>query len=248
MIILKTPDEIVRMRRAGALVGRVLEVLRESVRPGISTAWLDRIAENAIREGDGIPSFKGYRGFPASICVSVNDEIIHGIPGDRILVEGDIVSMDVGAIVDGYHGDAAVTLGVGAVSPDAERLMRVTRESLAAGIENARPGRRLGDIGSAVQAHVESNGFSVVRDFVGHGIGRKMHEEPQIPNFGRPGEGIRLRAGMVLAIEPMVNAGGHEVRILDDRWTACTMDGSLSAHFEHTVAVTLDGPEVLTLP
>ncbi|HBK60017.1 MAG TPA: type I methionyl aminopeptidase [Firmicutes bacterium] len=248
MIILKTPDEIARMRRAGALVGRVLEVLRESVRPGVSTGWLDRLAENTIREGSGVPSFKGYRGFPASICASVNDEIIHGIPGGRILVEGDIVSVDVGAIVDGYHGDAAVTLGVGAVAPEAERLMQVTSESLDAGIANARPGRRLGDIGSAVQAFVEANGFSVVRDFVGHGIGRKMHEEPQIPNFGRPGEGIRLRAGMVLAIEPMVNAGGHEVRILGDGWTACTLDGLLSAHFEHTVAVTEDGPEVLTLP
>lgn len=248
MIILRTPDEIARMRRAGALVAQVLETLRENVRPGVSTGWLDRIAENTIREGNGVPSFKGYRGFPASICASVNDEVIHGIPGGRILVEGDIVGVDVGAIVDGYHGDAAVTLGVGSVSSEAERLMQATRESLHAGIENARPGLRLGDIGSAVQAVVEANGFSVVRDFVGHGIGRNMHEEPQIPNFGRPGEGIRLRAGMVLAIEPMVNAGGHEVRIQSDGWTACTLDGSLSAHFEHTVAVTLDGPEVLTLP
>ncbi|MEA4883206.1 MAG: type I methionyl aminopeptidase [Clostridia bacterium] len=248
MIILKTPAEIVRMRAAGALVGRVLEALRSRVAPGVATGSLDRLAEGIIRDAGGVPSFKGYRGYPASICASVNDEIIHGIPGGRALKEGDIVGIDVGAILDGYHGDSAITVPVGDVSPEAEHLMAATKGALEAGIAAARAGMRLGDIGHAVQAHVEAEGFSVVRDFVGHGIGRSMHEEPQIPNYGPPGVGLRLRPGMVLAIEPMVNAGGYEVEILDDNWTARTRDGSLSAHFEHTVAVTLDGPEVLTLP
>ncbi|HOK69998.1 MAG TPA: type I methionyl aminopeptidase [Bacillota bacterium] len=248
MIILKTAAEIEQMRKAGALVGQVLERLGRYVAPGVRTAELDAIAEEMILAAGGTPSFKGYCGYPASICVSVNDEIIHGIPGKRVLVEGDIVSIDCGAILDGYQGDAAMTFPVGDVSVEAEKLMRVTREALEAGIEMARPTMRLGDIGNAIQVHAESNGFSVVRDFVGHGIGRRMHEDPQIPNFGSPGTGLRLRPGMVLAIEPMVNAGGHEVMIMDDGWTTCTRDGSLSAHFEHTVAITDAGPEVLTLP
>jgi len=248
MIILKTAAEIEQMRKAGALVRQVLERLGRYVAPGVRTAELDAIAEEMILAAGGTPSFKGYCGYPASICVSVNGEIIHVIPGKRVLVEGDIVYIDCGAILDGYQGDAAMTFPVGDVSVEAEKLMRVTREALEAGIEMARPTMRLGDIGNAIQVHAESNGFSVVRDFVGHGIGRRMHEDPQIPNFGSPGTGLRLRPGMVLAIEPMVNAGGHEVMIMDDGWTACTRDGSLSAHFEHTVAITDDGPEVLTLP
>lgn len=248
MVILRTPAEIEQMRRAGSLVGQVLERLREHVAPGVSTRELDAIAENMIRSRGGVPSFKGYRGYPASICASVNNEIIHGIPGDRMLVDGDIISIDCGAMLGGYHGDAAMTFPVGDVSAEAEKLMTVTREALNAGIAMARLKMRLGDIGNAIQRHVEANGFSVVRDFVGHGIGRHMHEDPQIPNFGPAGMGMRLRTGMVLAIEPMVNAGGHEVVVMDDGWTACTRDGSLSAHFEHTVAITDDGPEVLTLP
>lgn len=248
MVILRTPAEIEQMRRAGSLVGQVLEKLREHVAPGVSTRELDAIAENMICSRGGVPSFKGYRGYPASICASVNNEIIHGIPGDRMLVDGDIVSIDCGAMLGGYHGDAAMTFPVGPVSAEAEKLMTVTREALNAGIAMARLKMRLGDIGNAIQRHVEANGFSVVRDFVGHGIGRHMHEDPQIPNFGPAGMGMRLRTGMVLAIEPMVNAGVHEVVVMDDGWTACTRDGSLSAHFEHTVAITDDGPEVLTLP
>ncbi len=248
MVILRTPAEIEQMRRAGSLVGQVLERLREHVAPGVSTRELDAIAENMICSRGGVPSFKGYRGYPASICASVNNEIIHGIPGDRMLVDGDIISIDCGAMLGGYHGDAAMTFPVGHVSAEAEKLMTVTREALNAGIAMARLKMRLGDIGNAIQRHVEANGFSVVRDFVGHGIGRHMHEDPQIPNFGPAGMGMRLRTGMVLAIEPMVNAGGHEVVVMDDGWTACTRDGSLSAHFEHTVAITDDGPEVLTLP
>lgn len=248
MVILRTPAEIEQMRRAGSLVGQVLERLREHVAPGVSTRELDAIAENMICSRGGVPSFKGYRGYPASICASVNNEIIHGIPGDRMLVDGDIISIDCGAMLGGYHGDAAMTFPVGPVSAEAEKLMTVTREALNAGIAMARPKMRLGDVGNAIQRYVEANGFSVVRDFVGHGIGRHMHEDPQIPNFGPAGMGMRLRTGMVLAIEPMVNAGGHEVVVMDDGWTACTRDGSLSAHFEHTVAITDDGPEVLTLP
>lgn len=248
MVILRTPAEIEQMRRAGSLVGQVLEKLREHVAPGVSTRELDAIAENMICSRGGVPSFKGYRGYPASICASVNNEIIHGIPGDRMLVDGDIISIDCGAMLGGYHGDAAMTFPVGPVSAEAEKLMTVTREALNAGIAMARPKMRLGDVGNAIQRYVEANGFSVVRDFVGHGIGRHMHEDPQIPNFGPAGMGMRLRTGMVLAIEPMVNAGVHEVVVMDDGWTACTRDGSLSAHFEHTVAITDDGPEVLTLP
>ncbi len=245
-IIYKSGAEIERMRVAGRLVARVLEELRGLVRPGVTTAELDAVAEQRIRDAGGVPSFKGYHGFPASICASVNEQVIHGIPSSRVLAEGDILSIDLGAIVGGYHGDAAITVPVGAISERAAELLRVTEESLYKGIEQARIGNRLGDIGHAVQRHVEAHGFSVVREFVGHGIGTSMHEEPQIPNYGDPGRGQRLAEGMVLAIEPMINIGKAAVRILDDGWTAVTRDGSLSAHFEHTVGVTSAGPMILT--
>ncbi|MCR4425411.1 MAG: type I methionyl aminopeptidase [Firmicutes bacterium] len=248
MIVLKTPSEIARMRRAGRLVAQVLESLGEHIKAGVTTETLDRMAETMIREAGAQPAFLGYRGFPATICASVNDVIVHGIPNGRPLAEGDIVGVDIGVVVDGFYGDAAMTFPVGRISAEAERLLEVTRGALSAAIEHARPGKRLGDISHAIQEHVEAAGFSVVRDFVGHGIGRNMHEEPQVPNFGEPGVGVRLKPGMVLAIEPMVNAGRHEVRIMQDNWTARTCDGRLSAHFEHTVAVTENGPEVLTLP
>ena len=248
MIVFKSPAEIELMRRAGFVVWQALERVGQAIRPGITTLELDAIAEETIRAAGAEPSFKGYHGYPASICVSVNEQVIHGIPGDRKLAEGDIVSVDVGAVLDGYHGDSARTFAVGAVSSLARKLMRVTEECLMAAIEVARVGMTLGDIGYAVQSHAESNGFSVVRDFVGHGIGRHMHEDPAVPNYGRPGQGRRLRPGMVLAIEPMVNAGSHGVEVLSDNWTAVTRDGSLSAHFEHTVAITENGPVGLTLP
>ncbi len=248
MIVCKSPAEIARMRSANRLVAAVLDELRAAVAPGVTTAELDRMAEARIQSVGGIPAFKGYRGYPATICASVNDQIIHGIPSGRALVEGDILSIDVGAILDGFCGDAAITVPIGTVSDAASKLMRVTREALDRAIEQARVGRRVSDISHAVQRHVESHGFSVVREFVGHGIGTAMHEEPQIPNFGAPGRGPRLVEGMVLAIEPMVNMGKPAVRVLADGWTAVTVDGSLSAHFEHTVAVTADGPMVLTDP
>lgn len=248
MIILKTEEEIGFLREAGRVVARCHEVLGRAIRPGMTTKELDEIAETFIRSAGGVPTFKGYLGYPASICVSVNDEVVHGIPGPRTLVEGDIVSIDAGVTYQGFVGDCAYTWPVGRVSEVVDRLMRVTRESLAAGIAQARAGNWLGDVSHAVQSHVEKHGFSVVRDYVGHGIGRQMHEEPQIPNFGPPGQGPPLEVGMVLAIEPMVNAGGHEVYTGRDRWTVRTRDGSLSAHFEHTVAVTRDGPSILTLP
>ncbi|TLM80451.1 MAG: type I methionyl aminopeptidase [Actinobacteria bacterium] len=247
MIIRKSPAEIEHMRAAGRVTARALRVAGEAVRPGVTTAELDALAEAAIREDGAVPAFKGYRGFPASICASVNGEVVHGIPGMRALAEGDIVSIDIGAVVDGYYGDSAMTFAVGLVSSEARRLMDVTRESLVAGIAKCVPGMRLHDISSAVQTVVEHAGFSVVREYVGHGIGRDMHEEPNVPNFGQSGTGPALREGMVLAIEPMVNAGGAQVRSLDDGWTVVTADGSLSAHFEHTVAVTADGPSILTL-
>jgi methionyl aminopeptidase len=246
MIILKSKDEIVVMRRAGRVVGDVLAFLKEAVRPGLTTGQLDSMVENRIREAGAIPAFKGYNGFPASLCASLNEQVVHGIPGSRILREGDIISLDVGAILDGFYGDAAETLGVGEISPEAAKLLQVTQESLFRGIEQARVDQYLGDIGHAVQKWVEANGFSVVRDYVGHGIGRAMHESPPIPNYGEPGRGPRLKAGMVLAIEPMVNVGGYSVREKPDHWTVVTADGSLSAHFEHTVAVTQEGPEILT--
>jgi methionyl aminopeptidase len=235
------------MAKAGRLVGEVLTQLAATVRPGINTAELDEIAEKWIGKAGGTPAFKGYHGYPATICASINDEVIHGIPsGRRVLDEGDIISIDVGVSLDGYYGDSAVTLPVGRVSEEAAELLRVTEESLFKAIEHARPGARVSDIGHAVQQHVEAHGFSVVREFVGHGIGQRMHEEPQIPNYGEPGRGPRLAEGMVLAIEPMVNAGKAAVKVLGDGWTAVTRDKSLSAHFEHTVAVTAGEPWILT--
>ena len=235
------------MREAGRLSARALRLVGEAIRPGVSTAELDEIAETAIREGGGIPAFKGYHGFPASICASLNEQVVHGIPGPRLVMDGDILSVDVGAVVEGYHGDNAMTFPVGEVSPDSRALMDVTRRSLEAGIAKCRPGMRLYDISHAVQSVVEAEGFSIVREYVGHGIGRDMHEEPQIPNFGPAGKGPMLKEGMVLAVEPMVNAGGAAVRQLDDGWTVVTADGARSAHFEHTIAVMENGPEVLTL-
>ena len=235
------------MRAAGRLVGQVLTALAAVVAPGVTTADLDAIAEGLIVDAGAIPAFKGYHGYPATICASVNDEVIHGIPsGKRVLEAGDVVSIDVGAALGGYYGDSAVTLPVGLVSEEAARLLRVTDESLYKAIDTVKPGGRVSDIGHAVQKHVEAHGFSVVREFVGHGIGQAMHEEPQVPNYGEPGRGPRLAEGMVLAIEPMVNAGKAAVRVLSDGWTAITRDRSLSAHFEHTVAVTADGPWILT--
>ena len=235
------------MREAGRLVGEVLTELSAMVAPGITTADLDAAAEARILAAGAAPAFKGYHGYPATICASINDEVIHGIPsGRRILQVGDVISIDVGASLDGYYGDSAVTLPVGPVSEEAATLLRVTDEALYKAIERARPGGRVSDLGHAVQQHVEAFGFSVVREFVGHGIGQRMHEEPQIPNYGEPGRGPRLAEGMVLAVEPMVNAGKPAVKVLADGWTAVTRDGSLSAHFEHTVAVTSGEPWILT--
>jgi methionyl aminopeptidase len=235
------------MRAAGKLVGQVLTALAAKVAPGVTTADLDAIAEGLIIDAGAIPAFKGYHGYPATICASVNDEVIHGIPsGQRVLNAGDVISIDVGAALGGYYGDSAVTLPVGPVSEDAAKLLRVTEESLYKAIDAVKPGGRISDIGHAVQKHVEAHGFSVVREFVGHGIGQEMHEEPQVPNYGEPGRGPRLAEGMVIAIEPMVNAGKPQVKVLSDGWTAVTRDRSLSAHFEHTVAVTADGPWILT--
>ena len=246
MIVCKSPAEIARMRPANALVAEVLRDLREAVRPGVTTADLDELAEKRIRQRGGEPAFKGYHGYPSTICASVNDQVIHGIPSARALVAGDILSIDVGVRMDGFYGDAAITVPVGAISERAAELLRVTEESLYKGIAQACVGARISDIGHAVQRHVEAHGFSVVREFVGHGIGSAMHEEPQIPNYGEPGRGPRLAEGMVLAIEPMINVGKPAVKILADGWTAVTRDGSLSAHFEHTVSVTSSGPVILT--
>ncbi len=248
MIIIKSPAEIEIMRAAGRVVGQVLEAVSQAVRPGVSTASLDRQAEEMARSLGAVPAFKGYRGYPYSLCCSLNEQVVHGFPGPGPLKEGDILSMDFGVILDGFYGDAATTVAVGAISPEASGLLKATEASLMAGIEKAQPGNHLGDISSAVQKVAEGAGFSVVRQFVGHGIGRGLHEEPQVPNFGLPGRGVKLKPGMVLAIEPMINAGGFEVRILQDGWTAVTVDGKLSAHFEHTVAVTADGPRILSLP
>lgn len=246
MIVCRSPAEIQRMRAANLLVADLLDDLRRIVAPGVTTAELDALAEAKIRTAGGIPAFKGYRGYPATICASVNDQVIHGIPSRRALAEGDVLSIDVGALLDGFYGDAAITVPVGPISNEAARLLRVTEESLYEAIAQVRVGNRVSDVSHAVQRHVEAHGYSVVREFVGHGIGQSMHEEPQIPNFGKPGHGPRLAEGMVLAIEPMVNIGLPAVRLLDDGWTAVTKDGSLSAHFEHTVAVTASGPMVLT--
>ncbi|MGQ9779026.1 MAG: type I methionyl aminopeptidase [Bacillota bacterium] len=246
-IVLKSAAELAKMRRAGRIVAEVLAVLREMIRPGLTTAALEARAVEVATKLGGIPSFKGYNGFPAALCVSVNEEVVHGIPGPRRLAEGDIVSLDFGAIYEGYHGDAAITVPVGEISAEAARLIRVTEEALALGIAAAREGNRLSAIGRAIQTHVEAAGFSVVRDLVGHGIGRAMHEPPQVPNYVAGFEyNPRLRRGMTLAIEPMVNAGGYQVRTLLDGWTVVTRDGSLSAHFEHTVVVTDGEPEIMT--
>jgi methionyl aminopeptidase len=249
MIIYKSPDEIDKMRKAGRIVAGTIDRVLAAVSPGVSTAQLDEVAETYIREQGATPSFKGYRGtFPASICTSLNDEIVHGIPSPkRILAEGDVLSLDFGAIWKGFHADSAVTVILGEPpSPEAEKLVRVTEEALEAGISQIRPGGRLSDIGAAVQQVAEGAGFSVVREYVGHGIGRSLHEDPQIANYGEPGRGPKLKPGLVVAIEPMVNIGGWETRVLADDWTVVTEDGSLSAHFEHTIAVTEDGHEILT--
>jgi len=247
MIVCRSAAELEQMREAGRLVGEVLTELAAAVAPGVSTADLDALAEKRITKAGATPAFKGYHGYPATICASINDEVIHGIPsGRRVLNEGDIISIDVGASLDGYFGDSAVTLPVGQISESAASLLRVTEEALYKAIEAAKSGKRVSDIGHAVQKHVEAYGFSVVREFVGHGIGQRMHEEPQIPNYGEPGHGPRLAEGMVLAIEPMVNAGTAAVKVLADGWTAVTRDSSLSAHFEHTVAVTAGEPWILT--
>jgi methionyl aminopeptidase len=246
MIICKSAAEIEKLRRSGRLVREILEETREQVKPGVTTMDLERFVERRLAKADAKPAFKGYRGYPCCLCASVNEQIVHGIPSNRRLDEGDIISLDLGVIIDGYYGDSAMTVPVGAISESLQRLLRVTEDSLQLAIDKARVGNRLGDISSAVEQHVVSSGFSVVREFVGHGIGRQLHEEPQIPNFGQPGYGPSLKEGMVLAIEPMVNVGSPGLKILDDQWTAVTDDGAHSAHFEHMVAVTSDGPDVLT--
>lgn len=246
MITLRTKAELEKMRRAGVVVAQAHELVRSRIRPGVKTIELDRLVEEFMRSQDAVPSFKGYNGFPKSICASINEEVVHGIPGDRALVDGQIISIDIGAIVDGYHGDAARTWPVGEVDAAARGLMEVTQEALERGIKRVLPGNRLSDVSHAIQAYAESHGFSVVRDYVGHGIGQQMHEPPQIPNFGPPGYGPLLRPGMVLAIEPMVNAEGFAVATRPDGWTVVTADGGLSAHFEDTVAVTEGEPLILT--
>ena len=248
MIVIKSPREIDQLRRPNAIVAEVLERLKKRVAPGVVTKELDQIAEDVIRSKGALPAFKGYRGFPATLCISINDEVVHGFPDQRRLREGDIVSIDVGANLNGYFGDAAITLPVGDVDAEAQRLLDVTDRALTIGIEKAKTGNRLYDISHAIQAWVESHGFSVVRDFVGHGIGKSLHEEPQIPNFGSPNQGPRLEPGMVFALEPMVNEGGYAVKILSDGWTVVTADGKRSAHFEHTIAITDGEPEILSVP
>jgi methionyl aminopeptidase len=246
VIVCKSPAELERMRAANALVADVLAELAGMVAPGVTTKDLDAAAEKLVRDGGAEPAFKGYRGYPCTLCASVNEQVVHGIPSNRALGEGDIISLDMGVKLNGFYGDSAVTVPVGTVSDEAAMLLRVTRESLEKGIAQVRLGGRISDIGHAIQQHVEAHGFSVVREFVGHGIGAALHEEPQIANYGEPGRGPRLAEGMTLAIEPMVNVGRPAVKVLADGWTAVTKDGSLSAHFEHTVAVTKTGPLVLT--
>jgi methionyl aminopeptidase len=252
MIMLKRPEEIEIMRAANAIVAEVLAALKEAVRPGVTTGELDEIAETLTRKRGAVPAFKGYevggRVYPASLCASINDEVVHGIPSEsRVLREGDIIGLDYGVCYQGFYGDAAITVPVGSIPAATTRLVETAREALEAGIAAARPGQRIGDVSWAIQDLAESRSFSVVRDFVGHGIGRRLHEEPQVPNFGRPDRGIRLREGMVLAIEPMLNVGGPEVEVKEDGWTAVTSDGSLSAHFEHSVAIVEQGPVVLSV-
>ena len=247
MIIIKNNQEIDLMRSAGKIVAETLLLVEEKVRPGITTAELDRIAEEFITKHGARPSFKGLYGFPASLCISVNEQVVHGIPGGYVLKDGDIISVDCGAYINGFHGDAARTFGVGNISEEAEKLINVTRESFFRGIEYAKVGNRLTDISHEIQSYVEASGFSVVRDFVGHGIGRVVHEDPDVPNYGRPGRGPKLVEGMALAIEPMVNVGNYKVKTLNDDWTVVTSDGSLSAHYENTIVILPDGPEILTL-
>ncbi|HEX7879345.1 MAG TPA: type I methionyl aminopeptidase [Candidatus Eisenbacteria bacterium] len=247
MIRIKSPSEVEAMRGSARLVSRTLDELAGHVKAGVTTLELDRLAMEFIRKNGGTPSFLGYRGYRHTICASVNEEVVHGIPGKRVLKDGDIISVDVGVLMNGFHGDSARTFTVGAVTGQAEQLLKVTRESLLKGIEQVRAGNRLGDVSSAIQAHVESHGLSIVRSLVGHGIGRDLHEDPQIPNYGQPGSGVVLKPGMVFAIEPMVNVGGWEVETLKDGWTVVSSDRSLAAHFEHTVAVTENGPDILSL-
>ncbi len=247
MIILKSPQEIEKIRASGRIVAGAIEELKTRVRPGIRTKELDKIAEEFITKKGGIPAFKGYRGYPNTLCISVNEEIVHGIPSERILKEGDIVGIDLGVLLDSYYGDAAVTLPVGHISDKAKHLLETTEVSLYRAIETAVIGRRVSDISHSIQSCVENAGYSVVREFVGHGIGRSLHEDPPVPNFGEPGKGPQLKEGMVLAIEPMVNAGGYDLEVLENGWTAVTRDRSLSAHFEHTVAITRNGPLILTM-
>ena len=247
MAVLKTMDEIEVMRRAGRIVAEVLDMVEETIEPGMTTGQLDSLIEDFIRSRGAIPAFKNYQGFPASACISINDEVVHGIPGKREIMEGDIVSVDVGSIVDGFYGDSARTFAVGEVAEEKLRLMENTQKSLTAGIDKARKGNKLGEISAAVQAVAEAEGYGVVRQLVGHGIGRNMHEEPQVPNFGSPNDGPVLKTGMVLAIEPMINLGTYQVKTLPDGWTIVTADGKASAHYEHTVAITDDGPDILTV-
>lgn len=246
MIICKSAAEIDKLRRSGQMVRQILEDVRGRVKPGVATLDLEAYVEKRIRQLGAKPAFKGYRGYPCCLCASMNEEIVHGIPSNRILKSGDIVSLDLGVIVDGYYGDSAITVPVGEISDSLKRLLRVTEESLQLGIERARAGNRLGDVSETIQHHAEEAGYSVVREFVGHGIGRELHEEPQVPNFGKAGHGPLLKEGMVLAIEPMINEGSPDVRVLSDQWTAVTADGAHSAHFEHMVAITRNGPDVLT--
>ena len=247
MIIIKSQWEIKNITAACRIVAEILESLKTFVRAGISTAEMENYVDREIRKRGAIPAFKGYRGYPSNVCISVNEQVVHGIPSKAVRLEnGDIVSVDLGVILHGFYGDAAITIPIGNISPDAARLIRVTEEAFYKGIEKATVGNRVSDISAAIQEHVESNGFSVVRAFVGHGIGHSLHEEPQVPNFGKPGRGSRLKEGMTLAVEPMVNIGGPDVKILDDGWTVVTADGSLSAHYEHTIAITKNGPEILT--
>ena len=249
MIVLKTSRELKLMREAGRISAKALRLVGEAVKPGVSTAYLDKLAYDYIISQGARPNFLTYGGFPATACISVNNQVIHGIPSKHtILKEGDIVSVDLGAVIDGYNGDNAATFACGKVTDEAQRLMDVTRESLYEGIKMATVGNRIGDIGSAVQQYVEARGYSVVRKFVGHGVGASLHEDPEVPNYGKPGRGVRLQRGMTLAIEPMVNAGGYDVQQLSDGWTVITADGSLSAHFEHSIAITDDGPIILTDP
>jgi len=246
MVILKSPSEIEKIRQSNVIVAEILEILRQKVDPGTDTLKLNEISEELALDRNARPAFKGYRGYPYSLCASVNQQVVHGFPCKRPLKEGDILSMDFGIFYQGYYGDAAVTVPVGNVSSVAQRLIETTKEALFLGIEQAAPGKRLSDISHAIQSRAEAAGFSVVRKFVGHGIGKALHEDPQVPNYGTPGMGIRLKPGMVIAIEPMVNVGGYEVKTLEDGWTTVTKDGSLSAHFEHTVAITEEGPVILS--